>query len=244
MSEILKTEAIVLKKIEFGETSRIAHFYTRDLGRISGIIKGAKSPKSKYGKTVDILNHLNIVLYNKHTREIQLISDIDLINHFRKTKDNYDKLKYALAVVELISALTVEHDPNKRLFEGTIKILKLIENGPEDESVLFLRYMLFFIKEIGYEFQLEECSICNRKILEGESISYIYDQGIVCAECRQDRITNVELNSELFNFLLCLSQKKIVSNISQIDISRLINILERFLINNVREFKGLNSLKM
>ena len=244
MSEILKTEAIVLKKIEFGETSRIAHFYTKDLGRISGIIKGAKSPKSKFGKSVDILNHLNLVLYNKNTREIQLISDIELINHFRKTKDNYEKLKYALAVIELVSALTVEHDPNKRLFDGTTKILKLIEDGFEEEAVLFLRYMLFFIKEIGYEFQLEVCSICNRKVLEGENISYIYDQGIVCGECRHDRIANVELNSELFNFLLCLSQKKNVPNISQKDISRLINILERFLISNVKEFKGLNSLKM
>lgn len=244
MSEILKTEAIVLKKIEFGETSRIAHFYTKDLGRISGIIKGAKSSKSKFGKSVDILNHLNLVLYNKNTREIQLISDIELINHFRKTKDNYEKLKYALAVIELVSALTVEHDPNKRLFDGTTKILKLIEHGIEEEAVLFLRYMLFFIKEIGYEFQLEVCSICNRKVLEGENISYIYDQGIVCGECRHDRIANVELNSELFNFLLCLSQKKNVLNISQKDISRLINILERFLISNVKEFKGLNSLKM
>ena len=42
MSEIIKTEAIVLNKINYGDTSMIASFFTKDYGRLSGILKGGR----------------------------------------------------------------------------------------------------------------------------------------------------------------------------------------------------------
>ena len=50
MSEIIKTEAVVLSKMNYGDSSNIASLFTEDLGKISVIIKGARTVKSKYGK--------------------------------------------------------------------------------------------------------------------------------------------------------------------------------------------------
>jgi DNA repair protein RecO (recombination protein O) len=74
MSEILKTEAFVLSKLNYGDTSSIVSLYTKDSGKISAIIKGARSPKSKMGMIIDPLNFLEIILYKKDSREVQLIS--------------------------------------------------------------------------------------------------------------------------------------------------------------------------
>ena len=82
MSEIIKTEAIVLSKLDYRDTSKIANLFTEDFGKISVIIKGARSPKSKTGKIVDPLNHIRIVYYNKESRDLQLISDAESINYF------------------------------------------------------------------------------------------------------------------------------------------------------------------
>ena len=78
MSEIIKTEAIVLNKINYGDSSIIASLFTKDFGRLSGIIKGGRSPKSKIGSAVNQLNHLEIILYTKDTREVQLISNASI----------------------------------------------------------------------------------------------------------------------------------------------------------------------
>ena len=50
MSEIIKTEAVVLSKLNYGDSSSIASLFTEDFGKLSVIVKGARSPKSKYGK--------------------------------------------------------------------------------------------------------------------------------------------------------------------------------------------------
>ena len=69
MSEIIKTEAIVLNKINYGDTSMIASLYTKDHGKISAILKGGRSSKSKIGAVVNPANYLEIVIYKKDTRQ-------------------------------------------------------------------------------------------------------------------------------------------------------------------------------
>jgi len=114
MSEIIKTDAIVLRKINFGDTSRIAQFYSYDYGKISAIIKGARTPKSKIGRMVDTLNLVQLIFYKKETRDLQLVKDVDLIKHYSHIKDDYERMKYASAVIELLSNLTLENEHNKK----------------------------------------------------------------------------------------------------------------------------------
>ena len=45
----LKTEAIVLRSIRYGEADRILHLYTAKRGRVGAIAKGARRPKSRFG---------------------------------------------------------------------------------------------------------------------------------------------------------------------------------------------------
>ena len=45
MSEIIKTEAVVLSKINYGDSSIIASLYSKNSGKMSVIIKGGRNPK-------------------------------------------------------------------------------------------------------------------------------------------------------------------------------------------------------
>ena len=45
MNKIVKTKAVVLKKINYGDTSIIASLYSEELGRISAILIGASKSK-------------------------------------------------------------------------------------------------------------------------------------------------------------------------------------------------------
>ncbi|MCH7771446.1 MAG: DNA repair protein RecO, partial [Bacteroidetes bacterium] len=74
MSKIIKTEAIVLSKMNYRDTSIITIVYTEELGKISAIVKGGRSPRSKFGMIIDPLNHLQIIIYLKESREVQLLS--------------------------------------------------------------------------------------------------------------------------------------------------------------------------
>jgi DNA repair protein RecO (recombination protein O) len=53
MAGPLKTEAIVLRSIRYGEADRILHLYTPDHGRLSAIAKGARRARSRFGARLE-----------------------------------------------------------------------------------------------------------------------------------------------------------------------------------------------
>src|SRR3989339_242813 len=210
MSEIIKTEAIVLSKMNYGDTSNILSVYTKDYGKLSVIIKGARSPRSKSGFIADPPNHVQIVIYKKDTRDLQVLSSIDLISYFPHMKEDIDRLKYSFAIIELVKKLTPENETNLRLFNGLSRILS-------------------FLKEIGYELQLKKCASCERSDLTEENLGYNFDIGILCSNCSIKNRVDFKLSQELFNYLLCLNSNKSADIFKEFTLDKAIIFMERYL---------------
>ena len=243
MSEILKTEAIVLSKMDYGDTSNILSLYTKESGKLSVIIKGARSPKSKSGHIADPLNYVQIVIYKKDTRDIQILSSIDLVSHFPHLKEDIDKLKYSFAIIELVKKLTPEHETNLRLFNGLSRILLLIDSSKEKPKILFGRFFLFFLKEIGYEVQLGKCASCQESNLSEENLGYNFDLGILCSNCSNKNRTDFKLSQELFNYLLCLKRNESADIFSEFTLDKAIIFMERYLKFHIPDFKGIQAFQ-
>ena len=194
MSEIIKSEAVVLSKLNYGESSSIVTLYTKERGKISVILKGGRSPKSKISLIVDPLNYLEVIIYSKLTREIQVLTGAEIRGHFHKIKEDLDKLKYAHSVIELIKSLTVEHEVNQKLFSGIVRILEVMEGGAEDPAVQFGRFFLFFLKESGYELQMNKCASCGKTNLKNQELSYSFENGILCSDCRRNYLEDYGIN--------------------------------------------------
>jgi len=242
MSEIVKTEAVVLNKIDYRDTSVIASLYTEEFGKISAILKGGRSTKSKTGRIVDPLNHLQIIIYKKETRDVQLLSDAELISHFSKLKENLSALKFSYAVIELVYKLTPVDEQNKKTFKGIVRILSLMEKGEEKPEVLFGKFFLFLMKETGYEIQLNKCSVCNRTDLNNMMLGFNWDLGILCVNCKEEKMDNCRINPELFDYLICLKTNKLVQAVRSIIINDANKFFEAYLQFHVSDFTEIKSL--
>ncbi len=244
MTGIIKTEAVVLSKIDYSNSSKIVHLYTKEFGKISAIVKAGRSSKSKIGMMVDPPNYLNIIIYKKDTREIQLLSNADIISHYPKLKEDFDKLKYCYAILELLNNLTSENESNEKMFRGVIKILSLFNEGKEIPGILFGRFFLFFLKEIGYELIIDNCTFCGKKNLPAGDYAFNFHLGVLCDECRKEHIESFQLNKELFNYLFCLKNNDFADNVSLQTIERAIQFLEKYLKAHIPDFKGINAIKL
>ncbi len=242
MSEIVKTKAIVLSKINFGDTSKIVSFYTEKFGKLSGIVKGGRTSKSKMGTLADTLNFVEIVFYNKRNRDIQLITQIDLIDHYSFLRENLERLKYASSVIELVQNLNLENEVNLKLFQGLIKILSLINSNEKDPRLMFVKFFLFFLDQMGYGLTLNTCNQCG-KILELEKlISFDFMNGFICEDCSSNAMSATKFQKELFKILLCISTKLKKCSYKDSDLNNIIHFLEKYLIYHISEFKGLKSI--
>jgi DNA repair protein RecO (recombination protein O) len=244
MSVIEKTEGIILRKSDYGDSSSIITIYTRDFGKVSAILKGAKSSKSKYGASGDLLNRVEIVLYKKEGRQVQTISQIDLVKHYQYIKDDLEGLKYAGAILELVSVLTLEEENSARLYDGLAKILDLIESPQSNKKYMFAKFYLFFIAELGYKIATDQCIICSKTLLNGSKLFFNLDNGFMCSECGQDHLYHEEFTPELFEKLLCLSTSKKLVDINSQELDKIISFLERYISFHVDSFTGLKTLKV
>ncbi len=244
MAEITKNEAIILRKTKYSDSSLIVQLYTKSNGKISTLLKGARSAKSKIGSKIDLINHVEVVFYNKEERDLQLVTQVNLINHFQNIKEDLDKIKYASAVCELVLKLVPEHEPNDKLFRGTIKILQLMNTPEQSSMLLFTQYLLFFIKEIGFEISFDQCTMCGSRIYKKNGIGFSYGSGIICSECNKDKMLSFQLSEELFNLFICLSTKNKLKTYKKQHIENMIFILEKYLVYHSPDFKGIKSLQI
>lgn len=244
MAEIITSKVIVLKKLDYGDTSKIATFFSEDKGKISAIIKGAKSPKSKAGAIIDPLNILEVTYYNKSGREIQVITQADLILHPAKITEDLDYTKFASAAIELIDKMVYSNQSFPMIFKAVERFINLLNQKTPNPEMLFAKLFLFFLKEVGYEPQLENCIYCG-KMKKGDEINHFnFETGLVCDSCSRDHLTSITFSRELFKLLNCLSQKNNEFNYSQENLNKVLFFLEKYLMYHVPEFKGLKSLKM
>jgi DNA repair protein RecO (recombination protein O) len=241
MSEIVKTEAFVLGKINFRDSSNIVSLFTKNYGKLSVIVKGARSSKSKIGLAIDPPNHLLIIMYKKDGRELQLLSGADIISHYSHLKSNLEKLKYSYAVLELIKNLIPENEQNLRIFSGLERIFHLFDTEEENPKILFGRFFMFFLTEIGYEIQLDECKSCGRSNLSGQNLSYNFEIGILCSNCEEKFLESFSINSELFECLLCLKKNKSLETVKNETMEKAIKFMEIYIKYHIPDFKGIQS---
>lgn len=241
MSEIVKTEAVVLSKFNYGDTSLIISVYTESFGKISVIIKGGRNPKSRFGKIADTLNHVQLVIYKKDNREMQLLSNIDIISHHPRIKEDIEKTQYALSIMELIKRLTVDNEVNKKLFKGLVKILLLIDSGKEHPGVLFCRFYLFFLSELGYAVQISKCGLCDSSIGR-RSGGFSYDTGFVCVKCYESHPALNFASAELLHYFFCLIHNETVNNISIDLMKQAVIFLELYTKHHIPDFNGTKTL--
>src|SRR5690606_28430132 len=77
-----KTDAIVIRLVEFSESSAVVTLFTRDFGKISGLAKGARRPKSAFESALDLLAVCRIVFLHKSSDALDLLTEAKLERRF------------------------------------------------------------------------------------------------------------------------------------------------------------------
>ena len=144
---LVRTEAVVLRSIPYGETSRIATLYTKEKGKVTVIAKGARSSKSKYGSTTQPLSVVQAVFYYRPNRSVQTLSQCAHTRILRL--DSLDKLSAGLRTLELTNALT-EEEAQQEIFNLLVSVLSSIQNTSTNATLLQLYFEMQLATALGF----------------------------------------------------------------------------------------------
>jgi len=193
------TEALVLRRTPFGETSQIAEFFTAGHGRLSLILKGVHREKARKGGSVDLLDHCDITWSSRHdSRSLAQLSERRVRSHHPVMRRRTDLLAAGDALVELLRALAPEGQRAPALFELSLAFLEALEADPPPETLASLVFALQggMLRITGFELVLDRCVSCGRRP-DGHRILRCDPErgGVVCRDCRsgQDQAHSFDL---------------------------------------------------
>ncbi len=145
---IHKTEAIVLKKMDFRDTSLIVTLFTRDFGKVKVVVKGVRKESSSDLVHFEILNQLNVVFYEKKKTELHLLSESFLQDPMLSSRSSFRNLVFGAYLAELVDATFEPHQISKNIYDSFYCTLKNME---KDVFYFWILYFeLRFLKEVGW----------------------------------------------------------------------------------------------
>lgn len=147
---IFRTEAIVLRTIPYGETSRIVTLFTRARGKITVIAKGVRVPGSRFGASLEPLTYSEIVFYFKQGRGIHMLRESSIVTPLLKIHRDVRCLGVGLRVIELVSALLHDEEENPFLFNLLLQVLHYLNRPLRFPENLLSYFQLRLAGALGF----------------------------------------------------------------------------------------------
>ncbi len=227
---IKREEAFVLKRTPIRETSLIVTFFSRDAGKIKGLVKGARREKNPIVARFEPFTHLSVVYYEKLKSDTHLISETAVLNSNSFLRNRLDLFSYASYLTELVDALFGVHDPHPDVFELLAVAFHLFESAPAMQIARVFEVKV--LEMAGLLPVLTHCVLCGETELEQAFFSS-KQGGIICLKCDRGepgtiRISNGTIQSLLF-FLKSKIDQGVRLRLGQQTERELERVSERFL---------------
>ena len=195
-------DGFLISKNRYSENSLIAELYTKEHGKISGIIFGGTSKKIK--NYLQIGNRLHVNYNSKSINRIGYFK-VEILNAYTPLYfDHKQKLSCITSAVNLIKILTAESQAN-------IKVYKLIDNlflilKDKDWLKKYIFWELELLKILGYDLELE--NLVEKNIIGNETVYY------VSSNTEKKYVPNflIEKNLEVYDVKTLLNGLKLVGD--------------------------------
>jgi DNA repair protein RecO (recombination protein O) len=158
----VETEALVLRRFDYSETSQIARLYTRGEGRLSVIAKGIKRPNRDLRGPLDLLCLARVAFSGGPDTELLVLRRYEVVTGFPGLRRELERVIGALYLADLLCEGTRDRDPDEALFDLWVASFQALEAATASEcDAIVLRAELGFLDASGFFPQLEACVRCG-----------------------------------------------------------------------------------
>jgi DNA repair protein RecO (recombination protein O) len=179
----LKTEAVVLRSIRYGEADRILHLYSKTRGRIGAIAKGVRRPKSRFGGRLEPFFRLDLMLHEGRG-DLLTVTGVSTLDGYPRLRTSGPAIEAGARACDAVLRLLDSAEPNSPAYNLLCRYLGMLD-GPAAERARSLETALSFRLKLalaaGFAPELASCAHCG----EADHLSGFSGAagGVVCASC-------------------------------------------------------------
>ncbi|QGJ70739.1 DNA recombination and repair protein RecO [Planctomycetales bacterium 10988] len=193
-----KSAAIVIRVIDWSESSNVVTLFTRDFGKITALAKGGRRPKGPFESALDLLAGCRIVFLHKSTEALDLLTEAKLMRRFRGAEQGLAPLYAGYYLAELLRELTEEGDPHPELFDASEEIIQVLSSTKAPVARLVLQFEIIALRLLGHLPRLTHCVETGVPVTASGTVAFgILSGGVLSPEVAQQRsrVTRVRNSS-------------------------------------------------
>ncbi|MDX1647769.1 MAG: DNA repair protein RecO [Longimicrobiales bacterium] len=181
------TPAVLLRGYDYGDSSRILRFYTRDHGLVSVIAKGVRGRSGKGGTTLSNFASGDLSAYVRTHRDLHTMKDFQCVKLREGLGRDVLRFAGASAAAELV-LVHAEAEPQTGVFRALETTLDALEGAVGDRVPgTVLAGLWSIIESFGFAPQLDGCVRCHETLEEKEVGRFDFAAGgLRCAACGHD----------------------------------------------------------
>jgi DNA repair protein RecO (recombination protein O) len=197
MTGSVKTEAIVLRSLRYGEADRILHLYTPHRGRVSAIAKGVRKARSRFGGRLEPFFRVDGVFHEGRS-EMLTVTSVTTISPHPRLREHAACLDVAARCCDAVGRLFATDDPHPGVYHLLANELSLLDAEPKRATAAnAVAFRLKLLVAAGLSPHLSACASCGeREHLVGFSGAA---GGVVCGACEAG---SFRLGEEAHEFLV------------------------------------------
>ena len=179
----VKTEAIVLRSIRYGEADRILHLYSKTQGRFGAIAKGARKPKSRFGGRLEPFFRLDLVLHEGRG-DLMTVTGVTTLDGYPRLRSSGPALSAGARACDAMLRLLDSAEANQPAYNLLCRYLGLLDDPGQPRAAsleVALSFRLKLALVAGFAPELASCAACG----EAEHLTGFSGAagGVVCGSC-------------------------------------------------------------
>jgi DNA repair protein RecO (recombination protein O) len=175
-----QTEAVILRRRNWGEADRILTLFTPQRGKIRVRAAGVRKPASRKAGHLELFGRAN--LYLARGRDFDIVTQAESIEAYPLLREDLVRSAAASYAVELLDRLSPEESENAAAYRLIVRILGALNGG--GEPALILRcYDLKLLESSGYRPELVQCTVGGEAIQPENQFFSPARGGAVCPRC-------------------------------------------------------------
>ncbi len=206
-----RTAALVIRLVPWSEASYVVELFTRRLGKVEAVAKGARRAKNPFDTAMELLAVSDAVLLRKRGEALDIVAEAKLEFRFRPPQAALANLYAGYYVAEMLHALTEPEDAQPSLFDAAVAVLELWRRREVNPWMIF-RWETAALKLLGVQPSLAHCAECGRVASPRGRIAFApIHGGVVCPECRQGKRPVLSLSAPTWKAWMALAQEPLAA---------------------------------
>ena len=186
------SDAILLRKIEYGDHDYILTFMTQTHGKVAAIAKNAKKSVRRFSGALDLfsLNHIQCSRPRRNKDALMLLNQSDLEEGWANIRYDVFKTAYASFWVEMIYLWVEEGEAQPEIYDLLRFSLDMLNGDFIQPRVLSILFQIRFMNISGFSPHLAWCDACHTPLdqVAAQRVWFDFREGkILCPNCSRRR---------------------------------------------------------